>query len=102
MKKGGEPFDEEILTANQQKTEKMIILTSINLKKILKKRRAIRGSIPKLAQNAMPPRSGGMAMCWRILMGLPREFGSNGTDVLSAAQLSDCVPKDFSQDFKPL
>ena len=80
----------------------MIILTPVKLKKILKKRRDIRGSVPKLAQNAKPPKSGGMAMCWRILMGLPREFGSSGTDVLSAARSSDCVPKDFFQDFKPL
>jgi hypothetical protein len=63
----------------------MIILTSVNLKKILKKRRAIRGSVPKCAQNAKPPRSGGMAMYWRILMESTRAFGSNGTGVLAAA-----------------
>ena len=76
----------------------MIILTCVNLKKILKKRRGIRGNVPKHAQNAKSPRSGGMAMCWRILMGLPREFGSNVTDALFAARSSGCDPKDFSLD----
>lgn len=85
MNKGGEPLSEVKLTAKEQKTEEMIIPTCVNLKKILKKRRAIRGSVPKHARNVMPQSSGAMAMCWGILMGLQREFGSNGIDALCAA-----------------
>jgi hypothetical protein len=93
------PLSEDFLTAQEQnKQGKMIIFVSVNLKKILKKRRAMSGSVPKSVLNAMHPRSGAMAMYLCILMEFPRDFGLKGSDAPSAARLSGCVLEDFSQD----
>jgi len=80
----------------------MIIFTSVNLKKILKKRRVTRGNVLKDALAVMDLRYGVMGMYLRILMEFEKEFGLSVTDVRSAARSSDYVPKVSSPDFKPL
>ena len=65
----------------------MIIFTSVNLKKILKKRKNIPGKALNLARSVMLIKYGGMALYWRILTGFMRESGLKDTDVLSAERL---------------
>ena len=64
----------------------MIIFTSVNLKKILKKRRVIRGNVLKDVLAVMDLRYGGMGMYLRILMELQKEFGLSVTDVRCAVR----------------
>ena len=64
----------------------MIIFTAVNLKEILKKRKDICGSVLKHVRGVMLIRCGGMALCWRILMGLMMGSGLKDTDAQSAAQ----------------
>ena len=65
----------------------MVIFTSVNLKKILKKRKNIRGSALNRVRSVMRIRYGVMALCWRILMGFMMDSGSKDTDALSVERL---------------
>ena len=65
----------------------MIILASVNLKKILKKRRITCGNVLKSARNAMLTRYGDMALYWRILTGFMTGSGLKDTDAQSAERL---------------
>ena len=65
----------------------MIVFTSVNLKKILKKRKITHGSALNHARSVMLTRYGDMALCWRILTGFMTGSGLKDTGVLSAERL---------------
>lgn len=65
----------------------MIIFASVNLKKILKKRKNIAGNALKHARSVMLTNCGDMALYWRILTGSMPGSGLKDTDVLSAERL---------------
>ena len=65
----------------------MIIFTSVNFKKILKKRKIIRGSGLKHARRVMPTRYGDMVLSRRILTDSMMRSGLKDTDALSAERL---------------
>jgi hypothetical protein len=65
----------------------MIIFTSVNLKKILKKRKDTRGSALKRVRSVMRIKYGGMALCWHILMDFMMDSGLRDTGALSVERL---------------